>query len=168
MKRVLSVISGIKPTRIFASVLVGLGAGVISGAYVTPYNVVTDVTIREVDSVRAHQHELDLLFTLTRLVDCDARVERWVWTWVDVPEGILPGGAQRIPRWIQLRNNGNNPPTKIGTSDSYLLTVALPPNVTPGVWFYWSRTHDKCGWQSFIRGENIRIGTSVAFTVGED
>ena len=142
------------PTFLLA-ILVGLMGGALMVLVMVPRNPIIIGNVHEVDGVVVRGQWLELEFNLTRNQDCGAKVERWLWRWAE-PE---------LKQWVQLDTAGTNPPTKIGEKSRYILAVPVPSAVTPGEWFYWSRTFDYCGLRSVIFGENVRESANIPVRV---
>ena len=155
MRTVLTRIRFLTWPAFLLAIIVGLGVGALMVLVLVPRNPIVIGNVREVDGVVVRGQWLELEFNLTRNQQCGARVERWLWHWVE------PG----IKHWVQLDTSGANPPTKIGEAVSYILAIPVPAAVTPGDWFYWSRTYDYCGLRSAVFGENIRESANIPVRV---
>lgn len=100
---------------------------------------ITLVNVHEADGVALRNGALDVRLTLVRTRTCDAHVDRWLWH----TDGERDDAGELVRRWVPLPAT-TNPPTPLGVEVSYILSLPLPANVTPGEWFYWSRTYDGC------------------------
>ena len=151
MKNVLTRIRFLTWPAFFMAIFVGLGTGALFMLAMVPRNPIIVGNVHEVDGVVVRGQWLELEFSLTRNQDCGARVERWLWHWTE------PG----VKHWVPLDMAGANPPTKIGELSRYILAVPVPISITPGDWFYWSRTYDYCGLRTVIFGENVRESANI-------
>jgi hypothetical protein len=113
-------------------------------------------TIREVDGIAVRGGSIHLLATIHRHRQCESTSERWLWRWIDVD-------GKRIQQWVLLEGN-SAPPTPIGV-DTYVVTLALPPSVTAGDWFYVGIARDSCGWLPAIFSAPLRETPAVPVRV---
>lgn len=144
------------PAILFAVFCGLLTGGLLVIAHI-PRNPIVLANVHEVDGVAVRGQWLDLDFTFTREQECEARVERWLWRWSNV-------GTEPVKHWVQLDATGANPPTGLGRVH-YLLAIAVPASVTPGQWYYRSRTVDTCGLRSQLFGRNLRETGDIAVTI---
>ena len=114
--------------------LVMAGAGLMAGWLFSQRPPLVLRNVHETDGVVIRGGWLDLDFTLTRMRDCDARVERWLWQ--DDTDGAR--------RWVPMQAVAN-PPTALGVEVHYKLSLPVPGNIPAGAWHYFSRTRDECG-----------------------
>lgn len=155
MKALLARIRFLSWPAFFLAIIVGQGVGAFMVLAFIPRNPIVVGNVREVDGVVVRGQWIELEFSLTRNQQCGAKVERWLWHWSE------PG----VKHWVQLDASGANPPTKVGELSKYILAVPVPSAVTPGEWFYWSRTLDYCGLRSAIFGENVRESMDIPLTI---
>ena len=155
MRMVLTRIRFLTWPAFLIAILVGQAVGALMVLAFVPRNPIIVGNVREVDGVVVRGQWLELEFSLVRNQDCGAKVERWLWHWAAPDEKY----------WVQLNTAGANPPTKIGEQAKYILAIPVPSAVTPGDWFYWSRTIDYCGLRSTIFGENVRESANIPVRV---
>ena len=134
----LRTIRSMLPMFVLACLLAGI-AGFGTVYYLAERPPVRIESMRELDGLAVKDGTIDIAFTLTRNRDCEARVDRWMWQ----DTGTRDRQGEIVKKWVFLQA-GPNPPTPLGVETSYVLSIPLPANVTPGTWYYWARTYDGC------------------------
>lgn len=97
------------------------------------------VIIREermIDGQARPNGHIDLYVELDRLRDCPSETSRWLWTWVE-------RDGQRTKRFYPLLSTTTTL-SNIGHDQHFILSIPVPGGVTPGDWFYWSKTAETC------------------------
>ena len=123
-----------------AGALGGIVLGLLSGiAVILAIGETPPITIRaarEVDGVAVRGGRLDLLFTVDRTRDCPATTSRYLWRWVEVD-------GTSVRQFVPL---GTSPSvsTLVGESNSIIISISIPPDLTEGEWFYWSSSINYC------------------------
>ena len=116
------------------------GAGGFSMiAWIAAKPPLTLVGVREADGISVVNGALEIQLSIIRTLQCDAHVERWMWQNTE----RFDRRGKPIRRWVNLPSVAN-PPTELDVEVTYIISIPMPSNITPGNWFYWSRSYDNC------------------------
>lgn len=140
-----------------AAVAIGLTVGNGVGFVTQPAAPIQLLDVREVDGAAVLGRRLDLLVRIVKRADCNARVVRWLWQHVEID-------GRMVPKYVPLKDDAN-PPVVLNTEVEYILSLAIPADVQPGVWFYTSQTFDGCAWGSRLWGETVRKSPNIPVRV---
>ena len=103
------------------------------------------VQFHEVDGAKIRDKDIELYVTAVRNRFCSVHVDRWLWQDTDIKDDK----GHPVRRYVTLPQ-AVAPPTPIGETTTYIMSIPLPRNVTPGRWYYYSRGFDDCGWFPFF------------------
>ncbi len=145
--------------------LAGLCLGSLAGCYLILWtNSVTPVVIHEVhevDGAAPRNGHLDIYVDMDRNRDCPSETSRWLWTWVD-------HNGERIKQFYPLVNTATTL-SDLGRNQRFILSIAVPPGIWPGNWFYWSKTVEHCPFLPSLFRSTIRESSDIPVHItGED
>ena len=89
----------------------------------------------EIDGLVTPGSTIDIVYHSTRERDCAGSTSREIWRWTD-------HNGERV-RQIRLLASSVAPVTEIGT-ESFILSISVPPDIEPGEWFYRAKTTETC------------------------
>jgi len=147
-------------------VLIGLCTSVVCGSLSfalvwyfgnQPAVIVQDV--HEVDGVAVSGGFLDLVAHINRVRSCPTHVERWLWRDTNIAGEIMR-------QWVPLAGP-DAPPSPIGHGEKYTISLPLPNNISPGRWWYYSRSRDDCSFWPGLWSASFRETTNVPVVVQE-
>lgn len=124
---------------LWAGAVGGVMLGLLGGAVLITAIGDPPITIREAhetDGVVLSGGRLDLVFTIDRARQCPSITSRYLWRWIDMD-------GEQLRQFVPL---GTSPSgiTPVGENQRVMMSLAIPPDLAEGEWFYWSRTTTQC------------------------
>lgn len=138
------------------SIIVGplaIVIGYLGAVILVPVPAVAVTNAHEDDSIAVQGGTLNIVVKLHRVGFCPTETQRYMWRMVEVNGTLV---AQFVPLIVTIM-------PLVSPVEDVMLSLTLPPQVTPGLWFYQSLSIERCSMlpanigQRMFRSPNVEV-----------